>query len=161
MFRVGQGYDVHQLVSKRPLIIGGEEIPFERGLLGHSDADVLLHAISDAILGALALGDIGHVFPDTDASIKGISSRKILEQIYREMDQAGYTISNIDSTIIAERPKMAKYLPKMRQNISDILNISINQVNIKATTSEKMGFVGREEGIAAQAVVLLTKKVNN
>ncbi|MCH4168858.1 MAG: 2-C-methyl-D-erythritol 2,4-cyclodiphosphate synthase [Streptococcaceae bacterium] len=157
MFKIGQGYDVHQLVEGRDLIIGGEHLPFDKGLMGHSDADVLLHAITDAIIGALGLGDIGHAFPDTDQASKGIASTEILNQIFLQMIAKGYQVSNIDTTIIAERPKMAAYLPKMKQNIADILQISTEQVNIKATTSEKMGFIGREEGMGAQAVVLLKK----
>lgn len=157
MFRIGQGYDVHQLVEGRKLIIGGEQLPFEKGLKGHSDADVLLHAITDAMIGALGAGDIGHAFPDTDQATAGISSTEILSEIYLMMSSKGYQVANIDSTVIAERPKMAPYLPKMKQNIADILQIATEQVNIKATTSEKMGFIGREEGIGAQAVVLLKK----
>ncbi|MBS7578213.1 MULTISPECIES: 2-C-methyl-D-erythritol 2,4-cyclodiphosphate synthase [unclassified Enterococcus] len=160
MFRIGQGYDVHQLVDGRRLMIGGEQLPFEQGLLGHSDADVLLHAITDAIIGALGAGDIGHAFPDTDQRTEGISSTTILSEIFLMMSEKGYQVSNIDSTIIAERPKMAAFLPKMKQNIADILQISAEQVNIKATTSEKMGFIGRGEGIGAQAVVLLKKNEN-
>lgn len=157
MLRIGQGYDVHQLVEGRDLIIGGEHLSFEKGLMGHSDADVLLHAITDAIIGALGMGDIGHAFPDTDQATEGISSTAILSKIFVMMTNKGYQVSNIDSTIIAERPKMAAYLPKMKQNIADILQISTEQVNIKATTSERMGFIGREEGMGAQAVVLLKK----
>lgn len=157
MFRIGQGYDVHQLVEGRKLIIGGEQLPFEKGLKGHSDADVLLHAITDAMIGALGAGDIGKAFPDTDQATAGISSTEILSEIYLMMTSKGYQVANIDSTVIAERPKMAPYLPKMKQNIADILQIATEQVNIKATTSEKMGFIGREEGIGAQAVVLLKK----
>ncbi|MDR1567861.1 MAG: 2-C-methyl-D-erythritol 2,4-cyclodiphosphate synthase [Streptococcaceae bacterium] len=158
MFRIGQGYDVHRLAANRKLIIGGVELDFERGLLGHSDADVLLHAISDAILGAIGAGDIGHAFPDTDMSIEGISSMTILAAVYQEMTRRGYTVVNVDATILAERPKMAPYLSEMKENIAKVLSITSAQVNIKATTSEKLGFVGREEGMASEAVVLLAKK---
>ncbi len=157
MFRVGFGYDVHQLAEDRKLIIGGLEIPHEKGLLGHSDADVLLHAITDAMLGAAALGDIGKLFPDTDAAFKDADSKILLKESFKEVKAKGYTIGNIDATIVAERPKFRPHIDDMRSIISELLEVDVDQVNVKATTSEKMGFLGREEGIAAQAVVLLTK----
>jgi len=157
MFRVGFGYDVHQLAEDRKLIIGGLEIPHEKGLLGHSDADVLLHAITDAMLGAAALGDIGKLFPDTDATFKDADSKILLKESFKEVKAKGYTIGNIDATIVAERPKFRPHIDDMRSIISELLEVDVDQVNVKATTSEKMGFLGREEGIAAQAVVLLTK----
>lgn len=156
-FRVGTGYDVHQLVPERKLILGGVEIPHPVGLLGHSDADVLLHAIKDALLGAAGLGDIGKHFPDTDAKYKGISSMILLEETGIIIARAGWQITNIDATIMAEKPKIAPYKEEMRANIAKALQMGIDQVNIKATTTEKLGFVGREEGIAAQAVVGLFK----
>lgn len=157
MIRIGQGYDVHQLVEGRPLIIGGIEIPHEKGLLGHSDADVLLHTVADAILGAIAEGDIGKHFPDTDPAYKGADSAKLLSHVWEIVKRKGYELGNIDCTIIAQRPKMAPYIPEMRQRISDLLEANLDQVNVKATTTEKLGFCGREEGIAAQAVVLLVQ----
>ncbi|TDM12030.1 2-C-methyl-D-erythritol 2,4-cyclodiphosphate synthase [Macrococcus lamae] len=157
MFRIGFGYDVHQLADDRKLIIGGLEIPHDQGLLGHSDADVLLHAITDAMLGAAALGDIGKLFPDTDAAFKDADSKILLQESYNEVTAKGYIIGNVDATIVAERPKFRPHIDEMRRIISELLAVDIDQVNIKATTSEKMGFLGREEGIAAQAVVLLTK----
>ncbi|QOY37505.1 2-C-methyl-D-erythritol 2,4-cyclodiphosphate synthase [Anaerobacillus isosaccharinicus] len=157
MMRIGQGYDVHQLVEGRPLIIGGIEIPHEKGLLGHSDADVLLHTVADAVLGAIAEGDIGKHFPDTDPAYKGADSAKLLSHVWELVKQKGYKLGNIDCTIIAQRPKMAPYIPKMRQRISELLEADIDQVNVKATTTEKLGFCGREEGIASQATVLLVK----
>jgi len=157
MFRVGFGYDVHQLAEDRKLIIGGLEIPHEKGLLGHSDADVLLHAITDAMLGAAALGDIGKLFPDTDAAFKDADSKILLKESFKEVKAKGYTIGNIDATIVAERPKFRPHIDDMRSIISELLEVDVDQVNVKATTSEKMGFLGREEGIAAQAVALLTK----
>lgn len=153
--RIGTGYDVHRLVEGRKLIIGGVEIPHEKGLLGHSDADVLLHAIMDAILGAAALGDIGKHFPDTDDKYKGISSMKLLSEVYEMVYKKGYVISNIDATIIAQAPKMRPYIDEMTDNVSKALEISKEQINIKATTEEHLGFTGREEGIAAEAVCLL------
>ncbi len=155
--RIGFGYDVHQLVENRDLIIGGINIPFEKGLLGHSDADVLVHAIMDSILGALALGDIGKHFPDTDNKYKDISSIYLLSQVKSLMDEKGYKIGNIDATIVAQRPKMAPYIENMREKIGDILNTSINNINIKATTTEWLGFEGREEGISSSSVCLLQK----
>ncbi len=153
--RVGMGYDVHRLTEGRDLIIGGVRIPYEKGLLGHSDADVLLHAVMDALLGAAALGDIGKHFPDSDPAYKGISSLKLLEHVGALLEKEGYTVGNIDATIIAQRPKMAPHIPVMRKNIADILGIKENQVNIKATTEEGLGFTGNGEGISSQAVCLL------
>lgn len=150
--RIGMGYDVHRLVEERKLIIGGVEIPFEKGLLGHSDADVLLHAIMDSLLGACALGDIGKHFPDTDSKYKGISSIKLLEETGRLISEKGYTINNIDATIIAQRPKMSPHIELMRKNIAYALNIDINQINIKATTEEGLGFTGEMLGISAQSI---------
>lgn len=150
--RVGMGYDVHKLVENRKLIIGGVEIEFEKGLLGHSDADVLLHAIMDSLLGACALGDIGKHFPDTDSKYKGISSIKLLEEIGRLIIEKGYSVNNIDATIIAQKPKMRPYIDLMRKNIADALNIDIDQVNIKATTEEGLGFTGEMLGISAQSI---------
>lgn len=158
--RIGMGYDVHKLAEGRRLIIGGVDIPYERGLLGHSDADVLLHAIMDALLGAAALGDIGQHFPDTEEAFRGISSLKLLEHVGTLLDQEQYLIENIDATIIAQRPKMRPYIEEMRSNIAQALNIQVQQVNIKATTEEGLGFTGREEGIAAQAVALLASVDN-
>ncbi len=154
-FRIGQGYDSHKLVTGRKLIIGGVTIPHTMGLLGHSDADVLLHAITDAILGAAALGDIGRHFPDTDERFKGADSRVLLRESVKRVAAAGYVIGNIDATIIAQAPKMAPHIPGMIENIASDLGVSINQVNVKAKTNEKMGFVGREEGVVAEAVALL------
>ena len=156
-FRVGTGYDVHRLEEGLPLWIGGEHIEHTHGLLGHSDADVLLHAISDALLGAAALGDIGKHFPDTDPAYKGISSLKLLAHVGTLLKEHGYSVGNIDSIIVAQRPKMAPHIPLMRKNIADTLGISIDQVSVKATTTERLGFEGREEGISAQAVALIVK----
>ncbi|MDD6794948.1 MAG: 2-C-methyl-D-erythritol 2,4-cyclodiphosphate synthase [Clostridiaceae bacterium] len=153
--RIGMGYDVHRLVPNRDLILGGVKIPHTLGLLGHSDADVLLHAIMDSLLGASALGDIGKHFPDTDEKYKGISSIKLLEEVATLIYEKGYSICNIDATIIAQKPKMAPYIEQMRNNISTALNISIDQVNIKATTEEKLGFTGEEKGISSQSICLL------
>lgn len=153
--RIGFGYDVHKLVENRKLIIGGVTIPHTKGLLGHSDADVLIHAIMDSLLGAAALGDIGKHFPDTDEKYKGISSIELLKHVNTLIASKGYTIGNIDSTIIAQRPKMAPHLESMIANISKALNIEPNQINIKATTEEGLGFTGSEEGIAAQSICLL------
>ena len=153
--RIGQGFDVHQLVEGRKLIIGGVEIPYAKGLLGHSDADVLLHAICDALLGAAAAGDIGQHFSDTDARYKNIDSRVLLREVARIVTNAGFRIGNVDATIIAQAPKMAPYITKMVENIAADLGIAINAVNVKATTTEKLGYSGRGEGIAAQAVALL------
>lgn len=153
--RIGMGYDVHRLVEDRDLIIGGEKIEYEYGLLGHSDADVLLHAIMDALLGAAALGDIGTHFPDTDERYRGISSVRLLAYVDQLLEENGYSVGNIDATIIAQRPKMAPYIPKIRENIANTLGIELNQVNIKATTEEGLGFTGSGEGISAQAVCIL------
>ena len=153
--RIGTGYDVHRLVSDRLLILGGVNIPFHKGLLGHSDADVLLHAIMDSLLGAAALGDIGKHFPDSDDTYKGISSIRLLEKVGELIYSKGYSIENIDSTIIAENPKLASYIEEMTINVSKALNISPGQVNVKATTEEGLGFTGIGEGIAAQSVALL------
>ena len=158
MIKVGLGYDVHQFAENRKLIIGGVEIPHEKGLLGHSDADVLLHAIADAILGALALGDIGIHFPDTDNEFEGMDSMVLLKKVYEKVIAKGYHIGNIDSVIICEKPKLKDYILKMCDNIANCLETSINNISVKATTTEKLGFEGREEGIAAQAIVLLKRK---
>jgi len=158
MIRVGQGFDVHQLTEGRACIIGGVTIPYEKGLLGHSDADVLLHAVSDAVLGALALGDIGKHFPDTDEAYKDADSVKLLERVWTLAKERGYRLSNADATIIAQAPKMAPYIPAMVDVIARTLEANADQVNVKATTSERLGFTGRGEGIAAQAVVLLVKE---
>lgn len=153
--RIGQGFDVHQLAGGRKLIIGGVELPYDKGLLGHSDADVLLHAICDALLGAAALGDIGRHFSDSDARYANIDSRLLLREVVRMVTNAGYRIGNLDATIIAQAPKMAPHIPRMVENIAADLGVPVNAVNVKATTTEGLGFSGREEGIAAQAVVLL------
>ncbi|KGJ47898.1 2-C-methyl-D-erythritol 2,4-cyclodiphosphate synthase [Clostridium sp. NCR] len=153
--RVGMGYDVHKLVENRKLILGGVEIEHEKGLLGHSDADVLLHAIMDSILGALALGDIGKHFPDTDGKYKGADSMKLLEHVYNLIKEKGYAIGNLDATIIAQAPKMAPHIQKMRENIARVLNTDINNVNVKATTEEGLGFTGNKEGISSQSICLL------
>lgn len=158
--RVGMGYDVHKLVDGRSLVLGGVTIPYEKGLLGHSDADVLLHAIMDALLGAAALGDIGKHFPDTDPAYKGISSVRLLEHVRKLLEENLFLIENIDATIIAQAPKMRPYIDSMRKNIADALGITIEQVNIKATTEEGLGFTGSGEGISSQAVCLLTSPVN-
>lgn len=154
--RVGMGYDVHKLVEGRELILGGVKIPHTLGLLGHSDADVLLHAVMDALLGAAALGDIGKHFPDTDPAYKGISGIKLLEHVKKLLEEKGYVIDNIDATVIAQKPKLRPYIEEMECNIARTLDISPDQVNVKATTEEGLGFSGREEGIAAQAICLLT-----
>jgi 2-C-methyl-D-erythritol 2,4-cyclodiphosphate synthase len=156
--RIGQGFDVHQLVAGRRLIIGGVDIPYEKGLLGHSDADVLLHAICDALLGAAALGDIGKHFADTDAKFKDIDSRILLRDVAGKIKTLGYRVANVDATIIAQAPKMAAHIPQMVANIAADLGIAENAVNVKATTTEKLGYAGRGEGIGAQAVVLLLVK---
>jgi len=153
--RIGIGYDVHKLVEGRPLILGGVEIPFSKGLLGHSDADVLVHAVMDALLGACALGDIGHHFPDSDQRYKGISSLKLLAHVQELIKAQGYKLGNLDSIIVAQRPKLKPYLEEMRLNIAQVLNADPNNISIKATTTEHLGFEGREEGISAQAVVCL------
>jgi len=153
--RIGHGYDVHAFCEGRPLIIGGVSIPYHKGLAGHSDADVLLHAICDALLGAAALGDIGKHFPDNAAEFKNIDSRLLLQDVVQKLSDLGYQINNIDSTVIAQQPKLAAFIQTMRQHIAEDCRIEINQVNVKATTTEKLGFAGREEGIAAHAVCLL------
>ncbi len=153
--RIGMGYDVHKLVPDRDLILGGVKIPHELGLLGHSDADVLLHSIMDALLGAAALGDIGKHFPDTNPAYKGADSVKLLEHVGRLVREAGYSIENIDATIIAQRPKMRPHIDTMRENIKEALGIELDQINVKATTEEGLGFTGSEEGISAQAICLL------
>ena len=155
--RIGHGYDVHRLVEGRKLILGGVEIPWEKGLDGHSDADVLLHAVMDAMLGASALGDIGKHFPDTDATYKGIDSMLLLKYVKRIVAQKGYVLSNLDATIIAQRPKLAPYISLMRDRIVDCLGVDPDQINIKATTEEHLGFTGRGEGISAHAVCLLNR----
>ena len=152
MSRFGMGYDVHQLVEGRTLIIGGVDIPFEKGLLGHSDADVLLHAISDALLGAAALGDIGKHFPDTDERYKGADSLKLLEEVGRLLAEKGYTVGNVDATIVAQKPKMAPHIPVMRENIARVLHVDVDRINVKATTEEHLGFTGSGQGISAYAV---------
>lgn len=153
--RIGSGYDVHRLVEERDLILGGVKIPYALGLLGHSDADVLLHAIMDSILGAAALGDIGKHFPDSDPKYKGISSIKLLTHVKELLKETGYKISNIDATIIAQAPKMAPHIPQMRENIAEALEINVNQINVKATTEEGLGFTGEGKGISSQSICLL------
>lgn len=157
MFRIGQSTDIHQLVEGRKLILGGVDIPHEKGLLGHSDADALLHAVAESILGALALGDLGKHFPDTDAKWKGVNSLLILEEVGKIAKERGYRIGNVDALIMIERPKMAPYITAMRENIAKALDCQLDQVNVKATRGEKLGFVGKEEGVQAQCVVLLMK----
>lgn len=155
--RIGQGYDVHRLVEGRKLILGGVDIPYEVGLLGHSDADVLTHAIMDALLGAAGMGDIGRHFPDTDPQYAGADSLKLLAAVVQKLSDAGWMIGNVDSTIVAQRPKLAPYLGQMQQNLASVMGIRPDQVNIKATTEEKLGFTGAGEGMAAQAIALLLK----
>lgn len=155
--RIGMGYDVHKLVENRDLILGGVKIPYELGLLGHSDADVLVHAIMDSLLGASALGDIGKHFPDTDLKYKGISSIELLKHVGNLLHEHNYTIGNIDATIIAQKPKMAPHIPNMRENIATALNISIEQINVKATTEEGLGFTGKGLGISSQSICLIEK----
>lgn len=153
--RIGHGYDVHRLVEGRDLILGGVKIDYEKGLLGHSDADVLLHAISDALLGAAALGDIGKHFPDTDEKYKGADSLKLLSEVGNIIARAGYSVGNIDATVIAQKPKLAPFIEKMRENIASALNVEVNKISVKATTEEKLGFTGDGSGIAAHAVCLI------
>lgn len=155
--RIGHGYDVHRLVENRPLILGGVTIPYEKGLLGHSDADVLLHAVMDALLGAAALGDIGKLFPDNDNRFLNISSMVLLERTAEELNRAGYQVVNVDATVIAQKPKIAPYITEMRTNIANGLSISVEQVSVKGTTEEKLGFTGDGSGIACHAVCLLEK----
>ena len=159
--RVGHGYDVHRLVENRKLIIGGVEIPWELGLLGHSDADVLLHAISDAILGAAALGDIGRHFPDTDEKYKGADSLMLLKEVCAKAAEKGYRVSNIDATVIAQKPKMRPHIEKMEENIAQALKIDVSQVNVKATTEEGLGFTGSEDGISSQAICAISSIYEN
>ena len=154
--RIGQGYDVHRLVEGRKLILGGVEIPYEKGLLGHSDADVLLHAVMDALLGASALGDLGKHFPDTDPAYEGISSIALLKEVGKLLDENGFVIENIDATVIAQRPRLAPYREEMRMRIAEALHIDISQISIKATTEEGLGFTGSGEGISSSAITLLT-----
>jgi len=156
--RIGHGYDVHRLVSGRKLILGGVDVPHEKGLLGHSDADVLLHAISDAILGAIGEGDIGRHFPDTDPKYRGADSVKLLMHVMALATGKGYTIGNVDATIVAQRPKLASHIPQMRDNIARALGAEQDRINVKATTTEELGFAGRGEGVAAYAVALLEKR---
>ncbi|QFG00890.1 2-C-methyl-D-erythritol 2,4-cyclodiphosphate synthase [Psychrobacillus glaciei] len=158
MIRIGQGFDVHEFADNRPLIIGGIAIPYERGLIGHSDADVLLHTITDAALGAIGEGDIGRHFPDTDPDFKDADSAKLLEHIWKIVDARGYKLGNIDCTIIAQKPKMAPHIETIRARVAELLQAHVSQVNVKATTTEKLGFTGREEGIASMATILLVKK---
>jgi len=155
--RIGHGYDVHRLVEGRKLILGGVDIPHETGLLGHSDADVLTHAVMDALLGAAALGDIGRHFPDNDPIYKGADSLKLLAHVIDLLKENGWTVGNVDATILAQRPKLAPHIPQMRENLSRVMGVEIDQVNIKATTEERLGFTGAEEGMAAHAVCLLIK----
>lgn len=157
MFRIGHGYDVHRLVENRKLILGGVDIPHEKGLLGHSDADVLAHAVMDAMLGALALGDIGHLFPDTDEKYKGADSLKLMREVCRVVAENGYTVGNVDATIIAQSPKLAPYITAMRENIAGVCECDISQISVKATTEEKLGFTGEKLGIAVHAVALMVK----
>lgn len=158
MTRFGMGYDVHQLVENRKLIIGGVDIPYEKGLLGHSDADVLLHAISDALLGAAALGDIGKHFPDTDPRYKGADSLKLLEEVGYLLAEKGYVVGNVDATIVAQKPKMLPHVPQMRENIARVLHVDIDQINVKATTEEHLGFTGSGQGISSYAVAGIEPK---
>lgn len=155
--RVGHGYDVHRLVSGRRLILGGVDIPHETGLLGHSDADVLVHAVADALLGALALGDIGHLFPDTDPQWEGANSLLLAREVANRVREKGWEIGNIDATVLAQAPKLAPHIAKMRENISDALGISVDRVSVKATTEEGLGFTGEKRGIAAHAICLLVR----
>ncbi len=157
MIRIGHGYDVHRLVEGRKLILGGADIPYEKGLLGHSDADVLLHAISDALLGAAALGDIGKHFPDTDEKYKGADSLVLLSEVVKLLSSKGYKVGNVDATVIAQKPKLMGFIPEMRENIAKTLGVSIDFVNVKATTEEKLGFTGTGEGISAHAVCTIVK----
>ena len=157
MFRIGHGYDVHKLVEGRKLILGGVDIPHTTGLLGHSDADVLAHAVMDAMLGALALGDIGHLFPDTDAEFEGADSMKLMSEVVRVCRENGYGIGNIDATVIAQAPKLAPHIVQMRENIAEVCGCDISQISVKATTEEKLGFTGEKLGIAAHAVALMQK----
>lgn len=156
--RVGQGYDVHKLVEGRKLILGGVEIPYEKGLLGHSDADVLTHALMDALLGACALGDIGHLFPDNDPAYSGADSLKLLDEVVQLLKTKGFSVGNVDVTVVAQAPKLAPYVPRMRDNLARRLEIPLDRVSVKATTEEHLGFTGRGEGISAQAVCLIEER---
>lgn len=158
MIRIGHGYDVHRFAENRKLILGGADIPYEKGLLGHSDADVLVHAVMDALLGALALGDIGKLFPDTDPAYEGADSLMLLKEVGRVISGKGYSVGNIDGTIICQSPKLAGYIPQMRENIASALECDISLISVKATTEEKLGFTGAKEGIAAHAVCTVIKK---
>ncbi len=153
--RIGHGYDVHRLTENRKLILGGVDVPFEKGLLGHSDADVLAHAVADALLGAAALGDIGKLFPDTDPQFAGADSLVLLKQVVCRLDENGYRVGNVDATVLAQRPKLAPFIPAMRQNLADAMGVAVECVSVKATTEEGLGFTGNGDGIAAQAVCLL------
>ncbi|WP_018924695.1 2-C-methyl-D-erythritol 2,4-cyclodiphosphate synthase [Salsuginibacillus kocurii] len=155
--KIGQGFDVHRLAEGESLILGGVTIPFEKGLVGHSDADVLLHAITDACLGAIGAGDIGKHFPDTDEAYKGADSKALLQEVMTMVEKKGYHVGNMDATIMAQKPKMAPYIEEMQQTIAPLLKVEASEINVKATTTEQLGFTGRGEGIAAQAVVLLKK----
>ena len=155
--RIGQGYDVHRLVEGRALVLGGVAVPWEKGLLGHSDADVVLHALMDALLGAAALGDIGRLFPDSDERYRGADSRALLREVARRLGEAGFTVGNVDVTLVAQRPKVAPYVPEMRRNIASDLGVALDAVSVKATTEEGLGFTGTGEGMAAQAVALIWK----
>ncbi|GAM77640.1 2-C-methyl-D-erythritol 2,4-cyclodiphosphate synthase [Vibrio ishigakensis] len=157
MIRIGHGFDVHKFGGEGPVIIGGVAVPYEQGLLAHSDGDVALHAVCDALLGAIAAGDIGHHFPDTDDKWKGANSRELLKDVYRRVLEEGYQLGNLDVTIMAQAPKMAPHIESMRQAIAEDLNAELSQINVKATTTERLGFTGRKEGIAVEAVVLITK----
>ncbi|WP_340619765.1 2-C-methyl-D-erythritol 2,4-cyclodiphosphate synthase [Xenorhabdus siamensis] len=156
--RIGHGFDVHKFGGEGPLIVGGVRIPYEQGLIAHSDGDVALHAVTDALLGAAALGDIGKLFPDTDPAFKGADSRELLKEAYRRIREKGYRIGNLDITIIAQAPKMLPHIPQMRVNLAEDLECHMDDINVKATTTEKLGFVGRKEGIACEAVALLVKE---
>ena len=158
--RIGYGYDVHRLTEGRPLVLGGVTVPWQKGLLGHSDADVMLHALMDALLGAAALGDIGHLFPDSDQRYRGIDSRKLLRRVAVLLEQEGYAVGNVDVTLVAQRPKIAPYIEAMRTNIAADLGISVTKVSVKATTEEGLGFTGTGEGMAAHAVALLVERQN-
>ncbi|MEG0469217.1 MAG: 2-C-methyl-D-erythritol 2,4-cyclodiphosphate synthase [Longicatena sp.] len=158
MFRIGQSTDIHQLVEGRKLVLGGVHIEHDKGLLGHSDADALLHAVAESILGALALGDLGKHFPDTDPTFKDMDSLWMLKEVYKKMDEIGYRINNLDALIMIERPKMAPHIETMRNNIAQAMHCEVDQVSVKATRGEKMGFVGKEEGVQAQCIVLLSDK---
>jgi 2-C-methyl-D-erythritol 2,4-cyclodiphosphate synthase len=155
--RIGHGYDVHKLVEGRKLILGGVEIPYERGLLGHSDADVLVHAIMDALFGAAAMGDIGRAFPDNDPAYEGIDSMILLSRTREMLEERGWQVGNVDATVIAQRPKLMSYIPEMTRRIAQVLQVDVEQVNVKATTEEKLGFTGREEGISAHAVAIIAQ----